>query len=307
MLISHSRWRINKENQLVRKYIERKNMEIIKKIRQQLVEIKHNSRLLTYLWYVCRMPKFMLCNRCIEKESRKRAEGKEDKRFDYIKTLKNSHLGDRCFIVATGPSLTIEDLEKISGEFTFGMNSICKIYGETSWRPSIYGIQDENVYGSMEDDILHWYGNANNILVSDVIAKNFVVPDNFRLFPLNRAYHDNQLEINKYFCKFSEDCFSIIYDGYSITYSLIQLAIYMGFKEIFLLGTDCSYKKGEKNHFIESGFVDKNAYNSYNRMMSGYYEIKKYVDSHNISVVNCTRGGQLEIFHRRDLDDVLKD
>ena len=58
MLISHSRWRTNKENQLVRKYIERKNMEIIKKIRQQLVEIKHNSRLLTYLWYVCRMPKF---------------------------------------------------------------------------------------------------------------------------------------------------------------------------------------------------------------------------------------------------------
>lgn len=61
----------------------------------------------------------------------------------------------------------------------------------------------------------------------------------------------------------------------------------------------------QKNHFVESGFVDKNAYRSYDRMMSGYIAAKEYADRNEIKIINCTRGGMLEIFPRCTLEEVL--
>ena len=42
--------------------------------------------------------------------------------------LKKCCPGQRCFIVGNGPSLTIEDLEKIKNEFCFAANRIYTLY-----------------------------------------------------------------------------------------------------------------------------------------------------------------------------------
>ena len=47
------------------------------------------------------------------------------KKYEWLKQYKNKYDGKRCFIVATGPSLTVEDLSLLKNEITFGMNSIC--------------------------------------------------------------------------------------------------------------------------------------------------------------------------------------
>src|SRR5690625_1280148 len=73
--------------------------------------------------------------------------------FEKLKKIKNKHQGERCFIIATGPSLTIGDLEKLNNEITISMNSICLAFDETDWRPTYYGIQDEGVYKRMEEYI----------------------------------------------------------------------------------------------------------------------------------------------------------
>ena len=39
-------------------------------------------------------------------------------KFDYIKKYKDLHKGKRCFIIASGPSLRIEDLERLKNEYT---------------------------------------------------------------------------------------------------------------------------------------------------------------------------------------------
>ena len=227
---------------------------------------------------------------------------KLDKRFV---ALKNKYEGKRCFIVATGPSLTLEDLDLLKGEYTFGMNSIPKLYSNTSWRPTYFGIQDSNVYEKMEDIICSMYKDENNVFISDEIANRFKVPSNFIQFPYDSVYHDNQLEIEQYFAEFSDDCYSIVYDGYSITYSLIQIAIYMGFKEIYLLGVDCSYKRGSKNHIVESGNDDRNEEKNYEKMIIGYQKAREFATQHDIKIVNCTRGGMLEVFPRMSLETVL--
>lgn len=41
-------------------------------------------------------------------------------------------------------------------------------------------------------------------------------------------------------------------------------------------------------------------------MITGYKAAKKYADAHNIKIINCTRGGMLEVFPRMKLEDVLR-
>lgn len=55
-----------------------------------------------------------------------------------LKKFKNIHKGQRCFIIGTGPSLTVEDLELLKDEICFGSNRIFEIYPRTSWRPTYY-------------------------------------------------------------------------------------------------------------------------------------------------------------------------
>ena len=64
------------------------------------------------------------------------------KKFKGIEKYRNSYSGKRCFLVATGPSLTISDLDLIKNEYSFSCNSIIKIFGQSDFRPTFYAIQD---------------------------------------------------------------------------------------------------------------------------------------------------------------------
>lgn len=239
----------------------------------------------------------------IEKMAQKRANGFDDPKYSRLKEFENKYDGQRCFIIATGPSLTIDDLEKLKGEYTFGVNSIIRLFDKTDFRPDFYGIQDRDVYGAMQDIIRNT--EFKTAFYADIIEKYYNVPSNFIPFPYNGEYHLYNGKLGEYNSKFSDNAYKIVYDGYSITYSLIEIAVYMGFKEIYLVGCDCSYSKGSKNHVVESGFIDKNAMSNPIRMRVGYQCAKEYADSHGIKIYNATRGGELETFERVDLDEVL--
>ncbi|ETI67544.1 6-hydroxymethylpterin diphosphokinase MptE-like protein [Neobacillus vireti] len=222
-------------------------------------------------------------------------------RYEKLRNVKNIHKGERCFIVATGPSITIEDLEKLKNEITFSMNSICLAFDETDWRPTYYGIQDIGVFNKFEQYIEKL--NVECKFISDNIFTKKNVPDDHFIFPLNLLNHNSPHR--KYRTKFSNNAFAVIYDGYTITYSLIQLAIYMGFAEIYLLGTDCSYSSNMKHHFKDYDHVDPTFLLAGDKMISAYKEAKKYADRHNIKIYNATRGGMLEVFDRVNLEDVI--
>lgn len=265
-------------------------------LKRILVNSRDKSKLLQYCSFCIKKAKFFY-------EERKFLNKKKNN--VKIRKFKDSFSGERCFIVATGPSLTIDDLNLISNEITFGMNSIVKLYNQITWRPTFYGIQDSLVYEKLENTIKNEYINSTNVFVGSNLAEQFDIPSNYIQFPFDNYYHEAERDIDKYFAKFSDDASSIVYDGYSITYSLIEIAVYMGFKEIYLLGADCNYPKGEKNHFVESGFVDKNAASNPIRMRVGYKKAKEYADSNGIKIINCTRGGMLEVFPRMSLEEVL--
>lgn len=229
-----------------------------------------------------------------------------------ILQYKDKYKGKRCFIIATGPSLTLSDLELLKSEITFSMNSIVNIFDKTSFRPTFYVLQDGNVEKRLrgkinsKDFVKGFIGLGNlfgfKINISKSIQKKFYnecIPYN-----LDVAYHYYDMcysDQNYIKTKFSDDCFAGVSDGCTVTYSVIQLAAYMGFKEIYLLGCDTNY----------SGHIDDN-YKSINsdpvyRMIGGYQAAQKFAQGSTFKVYNATRGGMLEVFERVTLESVLKD
>lgn len=229
--------------------------------------------------------------------------GLVQQKYQPLKEYKNKYIGKRCFIVCTGPSLTISDLELLENEFVFGMNSLALIHDKTNWRPDFYGIEDDNVYRSLENAILH--SNNGQVFYSQELNKMFTIPKGAIPFYRDNAYHLFEFWHGKFFCHFSHNCYVRVFDGYTIAYSLLQLAVYMGFKEIYLLGADCNYK-GKQQHFIEHGVADALIDTTTKRLFAAYEEAKRYADKHGITIYNATRGGMLEIFPRVDLDDVVR-
>ena len=162
-----------------------------------------------------------------------RVRGLESERYKKIQKYKGIHEGERCFIIATGPSLTIEDINKLKNEYTFGMNSMCKVFEQTGWETTYFGIQDFRVYRRLKADICNL--KETELFVGDIVKNRGPIQTEWTLYPVNSLNH--RYNMKKLTSDFSEDCYREVFDGYSIAYSLLQIAVYMGFKEIYLLGT----------------------------------------------------------------------
>ena len=232
-----------------------------------------------------------------------RTLGIKDARFMPLVAYKNKYKGKRIFITCTGPSLTIEDLEKLKYEYVFGMNSICLIHDKTDWKPDFFGCQDPQVFEKIKETMLSTDNGV--VFLPYFYKKKFSTPEKYVYFHISGAYHLYEMIYGpKYFAKYSDDCYKTVYDGYTITYSIMQLAMYMGFDELYLIGADCSYL-GKKEHFIETGHHDPGVQYAAERMFTSYGVAKEYAEAHGVKIFNATRGGCLELFPRVKLEDVL--
>lgn len=226
-------------------------------------------------------------------------------RFKKLENLKGKYEGKRCFIIATGPSLTTEDILKLKNEYTFSMNAMCLKYDSLGWCPDFYGIQDEKVFNAVKTNIDS--GKVKYIFVDEYYRKDSCASEDWIYFPRNSVYNSYDAYIKGiYKAKFSDNPVAVVYDGFTIVYSLIQIAVYMGFKEIYLLGCDCNYSEDpSKRYFVDHGVRDKTYKEAGNRMIACYPVAKEYADKNGIKIFNATRGGMLEVFERVDLDTVL--
>jgi hypothetical protein len=235
-------------------------------------------------------------------------------RFFYKRALqkyKDKHLGERCFIIGNGPSLKITDLEKLKNEATFASNKIFLAFEETSWRPMYYCSTDIKMIIENAKIIEHLEAEEKFIAISLINLKRIQGVLHFPFF--NKPFYPHYPE-------FSSDISSVIFEGFTVTYAAIQLAAYMGFREIYLLGVDFNYPqsvnaRGEvvlsdtKAYFTEKYMEKKEFGKDYyfpnlERSLLAYKKAKEYADYHGIKIYNATRGGKLEVFPRVDFDSI---
>lgn len=228
-----------------------------------------------------------------------------------IRALKDSHKGERCFVVGTGSSLRYEDLELIDGEYSFSSNSIFLTYEKTKWRPNCYGIVD--YFGYKEDISKYSEANFDNyakeyIFLHSKIKLNSEQNKNVPLLISTINHQEWRMRKHKYK---QEDELSLCFnDCFTVTNMLIAVAIYMGFREIYLLGVDCDYS-GARKH-IEETLADKIRKQDAtylqprtDLMFSGYELMKKTAERKQCSIYNATRGGKLEVFPRVTLEEII--
>lgn len=221
-----------------------------------------------------------------------------------IEKFHNIHQGQRCFIVATGPSLRMEDLDSLKQNkvICISMNSIFYAFGKTDWRPDYYVMSDYRGFSLYKD------------LLDSLPIKYKFLSDNSELFwkiPHEEniyCYHQHYEYCFDRLPKFSDNFSLRSYSGATVTYTCLQLAVYMGFTEIYLLGVDFSYGENESNKEYSHFYKEKEAADAVGfakHVRLAYEAASTYTQKHGIRVYNATRGGKLEIFERVDFDSIF--
>jgi hypothetical protein len=234
----------------------------------------------------------------------------------YFASIKNKYAGRRGFVIGNGPSLKLEDLEKIKDEITIAANKVYLAFDKVSWRPSFLTIADPLVWDKVQKDI--WL-HHDNISIPSYLpefqeskgrAKTFrylgTAPD---LARENGVFH------------FSDNFCVGAYAGYTVTYENIQLAVHLGLNPIYIIGCDHFYRGESKqtannsiettcegNHFLPGyrklGEIVKVA--PIEEMTESYQQARLFAEAHGIEILNATRGGYLEVFARVNFDEIIE-
>ena len=290
-------------------------------IYKQLKTIPEISDLDCYMYnVVCSYPELDVKG-FFEKEIQKKPYKEWKSVLNHL-NLKDIHKGKRCFIIGNGPSLKAEDLDKLKGEITFAANRIFKIFPRTDWRPTYYICIDYLMYGIDYKEINHIDSKLRFVPLERALAAGEIYDE---VTYYNRVVNcvdikDGKIVRGKEFA-FSDNIEDVVYGGQTVLFDAIQIAAYMGFSEIYLLGVDCGYKlEVLENGSIVENNIEKNRFDdSYDEGLEGkiavvgtlyatrlaFEKAKESCEKKGIIIRNATRGGKLEIFQRVSLEDVV--
>lgn len=228
-----------------------------------------------------------------------------------INQYKNKYKGKRCFIVGNGPSLTLEDLELIKKEYTFGSNRIYSLFESTSWRPTFYVASDMDLIPAMVPFMPTF---SPEIRFIDKEAKNIVGHlDSVVLMNVHLDFFSPKKHTTTNI-SFSSDPSKRISVGYTVTYICLQLAIYMGFSEIYLIGMDHTFTyviDSDDNVFKNDGIKDHCFSDTKEVIINPQYRegvefayalAREEAKKRGIKIYNATRGGSLQVFERASFD-----
>ena len=236
------------------------------------------------------------------------------------------------FVVGNGPSLNQHDLDELVGIPSFAANAIYLIFERTNWRPDHYSCVDTVVLPDRKEEISHWIDQLRDTLFffpyelythgclgTPVHVENLIEPR-----PNVRFFKTQTLNLNGP----QENVFSLPTDKFivepmTVTITLMQLAVKLGAKRIFLIGCDTEYKipdrakvldkddnrvdkrivldeDNDPNHFDPRYFGKGKLWHTPNTdlMLEHYEKAYEICKANGIEVFNAGFGGMLEVFPR---------
>jgi hypothetical protein len=221
--------------------------------------------------------------------------------------LKDSHKGERAFIIGNGPSLKKMDLGKLRDEVTFGMNRIYLMFPELGFQTTYFVTVNDLVIEQCREDI------------SALPMPKFLSWRTHSLFPAGpspaiflHTTYDNPA--------FSPDVRKRVWESATVTYVSLQLAFHMGFEQVILIGVDhSSAVPGKANTTIVSQGDDPNHFNpsyfgkgfrwqlpDFETSEIGYRLARQAYEAAGRQVLDATVGGKLTIFPKLDYLSLFK-
>ena len=261
-------------------------------------------------------------------------DNKQKKSLKLNLKYKNIYTGKRCFIIGNGPSLKKQDLSKLKNEMVFTVNMMPKssIYQQVKSNfhvmvdPFIFQMNLEKEEDRHKVDILKQIKSEDNspICFFPYVSKRVI----------QELWLEQMLDVS--YLHFTEG----FYDGYrknidltkcipgfcNVVQFCIVIAMYMGFKEIYLLGCDMTgYEqisvlagKEVDLHVYEMNETEKKLiknthsqiepekfFEGFYKMFADYRRLYEYSQSMGIHIYNATAGGILESFPRVDYNKLF--
>lgn len=228
-----------------------------------------------------------------------------------IKKYKDINRGEVCFVIGNGPSMTMNDLDMIHrlGIKSFACNKIYLAFDKTDWRPDYFFVSDSKIVSDIDYEKTGL--NKDNMFFPRKFKNEIGFGNYYELLEHNWIEHGD----------FSTDAHKGIYQCETIIAEAIQVAYYMGFKKVFIIGVDFNYnmqsidektktfKNGENNYFIKDYASKGQVMNLPNQQANilGFQAARVAFESAGREIYNATRGGKLEVFIRKNLDEVFKE
>ncbi|QOG04123.1 6-hydroxymethylpterin diphosphokinase MptE-like protein [Flavobacterium sp. MDT1-60] len=268
---------------------------------KSILDVRKNRNYLDHIWYTIRFRLAGLGFVFTENEKK-------------IQSFKDKHKGERCFIIGNGPSLNKLDLILVKNEITFGVNGIYLNKEKMGFLPTYYVIEDYLIAEDRRSEI-----NALKVeakFVPTYLDYCLTKDDNTVNFNGYLNYSDKIFNPN-----FSNNCLRRIGVGGSVTFMCLQLAYYMGFEEVYMIGFDHNYakvdkheagiivtKENDENHFVPNYYTKGERWHDPNveRMEKGFSVANEFFLKNNRQVFNATYGGHLEVFKRKDFNEIFK-
>lgn len=243
------------------------------------------------------------------------------------------HKGERCFIIANGPSIKFQNLHLLKDEICFVVNYF-------------YVHDDYDVINPRYYCMTHNHGMAESHY--DVIMESLekhTSQDTTFFFPLvdmQRCTRNNKFKDRKiYFVNFCNMPLNYFKNkGIDLTHSVpsfqsvsvmaLEIAMYMGFSEVFLIGYDHDwilndarsdyhgYDEKKKSTLHKDNLFATNEGNQADRVYAfeenlkanlilwgQYRSLKDIADIKGIKIYNATKGGLLNVFPRVEYEKLF--
>jgi len=242
--------------------------------------------------------------------------------------LKDKYNNERIFILGSGSSILLYDLKVLSNEYVMTQNSFhmhkdihdiepnfhCVVpYYQTDKEHSIWVDYINDMKVRMPDSLFIWGLNTKALIDKyheDISAKSYYVRTKYDLLTLKKA----KVNISK-----------TIMNIPTVLTQCLSVAIYLGFKEIYLLGFDldqiCHTNDRTFGRFYgmskitDTKFEEDAEKNSDDETTDGWYNwwlmnkqfflIKLFADQNNINIINGTKGGILSYFKREPIENII--
>jgi hypothetical protein len=240
--------------------------------------------------------------------------------------LKSKHVGQRCFILATGSSIAKMDLRSLAGEFCIGLNEFHLHPDYEIIRPKYLVFSGFGIHNVEAERHEKWYANYGEITRAISIPLinicDYQLISNLGLLKENEKYF---FHLSKTFTELATseiDATGNLFRSQGVGAMAIQLAIYMGFREIVLVGFDHDWLlrmfDNAPTHFYEHN--KSIIYKGHNevadtsvvyqatsliKLFENYSALNSYAKENKIDIVNATVGGMLDVFPRGNFNELV--
>lgn len=224
-----------------------------------------------------------------------------------LAALANCHQGEACVIIATGPSLTTMDLSPLRTLPTIGLNRLYLHFETMGFVPTYYVVSNELVLDQCWADI------------EDLGSTRFVNWNRRKLLGERASPPGLHFLLVDYRPRFSRDITRGVWGGGTVTFAALQVAYYLGFTTVILVGVDHAYSAiGTPHHPVVSTGEDRSHFRAdyfgpgfrwqlpdLRMSETAYRMARQAYESDHRQVLDATQGGKLDVFPKVDYREIV--